>query len=97
LITIISSLLTIYTWVVVCVIVFFLFAIARFYQEKSGQNSYFAVFLVPIGLFAISTIIYAFSGAPAAGFFWGDVLRAAGGGILIVASYYLLNLMVGKK
>jgi hypothetical protein len=74
-----------------------LFAIARFYQEKSGQTSYYPVFLVPIGAFAVAAILYAMAGTQAIGLFWGDILRIIGGGVLAAASYYLLNLMVGKK
>jgi hypothetical protein len=87
----------IYAWIIICVHLFFLFAIARFYQEKSGQRSFYALFLVPIGLFAVSAIIYAFPEPTIVGNFWGDLTRFTGGVILGGAGYFLLRLMVGGR
>ena len=57
---IINSALTLYNWGVVAVLLIFQFLIARFYEKKSGQHSYYAVFFIPALLFLIAAARYAF-------------------------------------
>ena len=89
--------LTIYIWGTVCVTLYFLFAIARFYEEKSGRRSYYPLFLVPIGLFAIAAIKYSLLAPLISGDFWGDLLRFMGGVTLTGSGFFLLWLMIGGR
>jgi hypothetical protein len=73
-----------------------LFEIGRFYQEKSGRKSYYLLFLIPTGLFAIAAFIYAFWPSLIFGVFWADLFRFVGGLVLISVAYFLLKLMLGK-
>jgi hypothetical protein len=93
----VSSLLILYTWGVVCVLLFFLFSIARFYQRKSGRRSFYPSFLLPIGFFAIAAVRYAVPAPGIVGDLWGDVLRFAGAIILGGFGIFLLNLMIGGR
>ena len=76
---------------------FFLFAIARFYEEKSGRRSFYTLFLIPIGLFGIAAVKYAFSDQGIVGDIWGDSIRFLGGVILGAAGYFLFRLMIGGR
>jgi hypothetical protein len=97
LISLISGILTIYSWGVICTLLFFLFAIGRFYEEKSGQRSFYRLFLIPIGLFAVAAVEYVRLAPTIAGDFWGDLLRFVGGVILAGAGLFLLRLMIGGR
>ena len=81
----------------ICILVYFLFTIARFYEEKSGRRSFYSLFLIPIGLFAIAAIKYGFSQQNIVGDFWGDLIRFFGGVVLGGAGYFLLRLMIGGR
>ncbi len=94
---IISSALTIYNWGVVAVLLIFQFLIARFYEKKSGQRSYYIVFLIPALLFLVAAARYAFWTGDLAGDIWGDSLLFVGGGILAALSAFLFRLMMGGK
>jgi hypothetical protein len=93
----ITSFLTYYTWGAVCVLLFFLFAIAQFYERKSGHRSYYAAFLVSIALFAIAAVRYAPLAPNITGDLWGDILRFFGGLILGVFGLLLLKYMMGGR
>ena len=96
-INIASGILTIYIWGVVCILAYCLFAIARFYEQKAGQKSYYVVFLVPIVLFAGAAIRYLWIVPQIAGDPWGDIMRFTGGIALMSSGYFLLKLMMGKR
>jgi hypothetical protein len=74
-----------------------LFSIARFYEEKSGRRSFYAVFLVPMVLFAVAAIRYLWFMPDIVGDFWGDLMRFAGGITLVGIGYFLLKLMIGGR
>jgi hypothetical protein len=97
LISLISGILTIYNWGVVCTLLFFLFAIGRFYEEKSGHHSYYRLFLIPVGLFALAAIEYARLAPLISGDILGDLLRFVGGVVLGGAGFFLLRLMIGGR
>ena len=50
---IVDTILTIYVWIAAAAIIFFLFLIARFFQKKSEQRSYFQYYAIPAILFLI--------------------------------------------
>ena len=81
----------------VCILAYCLFAIARFYEQKAGQKSYYTVFLVPIALFAVAAIRYLWIVPQIAGDPWGDIMRFLGGVTLMGAGYFLLKLMMGGR
>jgi hypothetical protein len=97
LISLLSGILTIYNWGVVCTLLFFLFAIGRFYEEKSGNRSFYQLFLIPAGLFALAAIEYARLVPLISGDLWGDLLRFIGGVVLGGAGFFLLRLMIGGR
>ena len=95
--TVITSALTLYNWGVVAVLLIFQFLIARFYDKKSGQRTYYALFLVPALLFLVVAARYAFWVGDLAGDVWSDSLLFLGGGILVTLSAFLFRLMMGGE
>gem|GEM_PF-1051973 len=102
---ILSQILTIYSWIIASGLVFFLFAIARFFHRRRQQkntppNPY------PIHLWLIAAIvafltaagIYVFSGTFAVvGLPVADSLRIIGGAIVIFVGLSLMNNMLGGR
>jgi hypothetical protein len=95
--TVVSNVLAFYNWGVVAVLLIFQLLIARFYEKKSGQRSYYPFFLIPVLLFLIAAARYAFWVGDLAGDVWGDSLLFVGGGILATLSALLFRLMMGGK
>ena len=101
----ISSILILYSWIVVAVLIGFLFLIGRFYELKFGQKSHYQWLLLPLGLFVIAAIWDAFlantyTGDPLLDFVGDigpDLLFLLGGLILIALSYSLYRMMMGRK
>lgn len=92
-----TQILTIYNWGVVCVLLFFLFNIARFFEKRSGKKQLYPFFLIPIILFAISAIIYAFFVTLPNSNVIADTLRILASFILGFTGYSLLNTMMGGR
>ena len=94
--SLLGNILTLFTWGGVSVLLFFLFAIARFFERKSSRSSYYPLFLFPIVLFLGSAIRYVitddFVGDP-----WADLGRILGGVMVCGLGIYLLNLMTGGR
>jgi hypothetical protein len=95
--SLVSSVLTIYIWGGVCILLFFLFAIGRFYEQKSGRRSFYPSFFVPMALFAVAAIRYTFLAPAIIGDIWGDMLRFLGGVIVGGFGLFLLRLMIGGR
>jgi hypothetical protein len=95
--SLVNNILTIYTWGIVCILLFFLFSIARFYEKKSGRRSFYLSFLGPILLFGLAAIRYVFLMPAVVGDVWGDVMRFVGGLMLGGFGYFLLRLMTGGR
>ena len=93
----VNSILTVYTWGVVCILLYFLFAIARFYERKSGRRSFFLAFFAPMALFALAAIRYVFIAPAIVGDVWGDIMRLVGGITLGGFGFFLLRLMIGNR
>ena len=92
-----DTLLTIYVWIVAVVIIFFLFLIARFFQRKSGQRSYFELYVVPAVLFLMAGARYLFWGTSYVGDPIADCLLFFAGATTIGLSSYLFILMTGGR
>lgn len=95
--TFVNSILTIYTWGIVCILLFFLYAIARFYEKKSGRRSFYWTFFIPMTLFALAAVRYVWLAPAIAGDVWGDLLYFVGGVTLSGSGFFLLRLMVGGR
>ena len=91
-----SVILNVYIWVAVCVLLFFLFAIGRFYERKSGRRSFYQAFPIAAVIFSIATIRYIFFAPLIVGDLWGDIFRFVGGLIAGGFGLFLLKLMTGR-
>jgi hypothetical protein len=91
-----ASILTLYAWGGSSILLFFLFAIARFFERKSSRQSFYQLFLLPAVFFIGSALRYFlvgdFVGDPLA-----DLGRAIGGALVCALGYFLLQLMTGGR
>ena len=91
-----GSILALYTWGGISILLFFLFAIARFFERKSSRQSFYQLFLLPAVFFIGSALRYFlvgdFVGDPLA-----DLGRAIGGAMVCGLGYFLLQLMTGGR
>ncbi len=92
--TLLAKVLALYSWGGVSVLLFFLFAIARFFERKSSRKSFYPLFLLPVLLFLGSALRYFFVG-DFVGDLWGDLGRVIGGVLVCGLGYFLLTLMTG--
>jgi hypothetical protein len=88
--------LSLFTWGGVSVLLFFLFAIARFFERKSSRESFYSLFLFPIVFFMASAVRYIIVG-DFVGDLWGDVGRILGGLLVCGLGFWLLKLMTGGR
>jgi len=91
-----SVILNVYIWLAVCVLLFFLFAIGRFYERKSGQRSFYLAFPAAAVIFSVAAIRYIFFAPMIVGDLLGDMLRFVGGLIAGGFGLFLLKLMTGR-
>jgi len=89
--------LTVYAWIVAVVLVAFLALIARFYEVKSGERTYFRLFLVPALLFLTAGLRYAFASDGWVGDLSADLLLCVGGASAILLGQSLLRRMTGGR
>jgi len=89
--------MTLYSGILAAIVIGFLFFIARFFEEKAGQRTYYAVFVAPVCLFLLAAARYAFGNQDLVGDFWGDALLFGGGVSLVVLVNRLRRLMVGDR
>jgi len=100
---ILSSILTLYAWILGVAVVLFLFYIARFYEKKyaelyqdaSSNQTYYRFFWIPISLFLLAAVRYALFVTDLAGDLSGDVCFFVGGLVLIILGYRLQLKMTG--
>ena len=91
----VNIVLTIYSSIVIGVLIVFLWRIAYFYEHTSGQRVGHYLFVIPAVLLAAGVIWYlkhdgAFTGEPV-----GDLLLFSGGVLLCVLGAHLQGLMTG--
>jgi hypothetical protein len=102
---ILSSMLVLYSWIVVAILVLFLFLIGRFYEIKFRQRSYYQLLLLPLALFLVAAVWDAFlansrTGNPLLDFVGEpgpELLLLLGGAALIALCYSLYRTMMGGK
>ncbi len=97
LILIINSVLTLYNWIVVAILILFLFLIGRFYEIKFGQKSHYQLMLLPPVIFLVAAAFYAVAPEDIVGDSVPDYLFLVGGLILIWLCYSLYKTMMGGR
>lgn len=97
LILIINSVLTLYNWIVVAILILFLFLIGRFYEIKFGQKSHYTFMLLPPVFFLVAAVWYAVASDDIVGEPVPDILLLVGGLILTWLCYSLYKTMMGGR
>jgi hypothetical protein len=92
-----EAVLSIYTWVVVGVLIAFLWRIAYFYEKASGERLRHYLLVVPGLLLATAAIWYIIRGADFVGEPVGDALLFLGGLLLGLFGCRLQDLMTGER
>jgi len=88
--------LTIFSWFVLSSLLLILLLIARFYQNVSGERTYYWAFGLPMIMFGAASARYAFLDR-LGGDALGDGLSLAGGLLLAGICIYLYNLMTAGR
>jgi len=97
-VTSINLVLVTYSWVIIAILLFFFFLIARFYERKARQKSHYQLFLLPLVLFLLGILRYDFLFAGNfVGDLLGDTLFFVGGVATGILGYHLLDLMTGGR
>jgi len=94
---VIVRLLHIYSFVVLCILILFLFLIARFYEKKARERTRYWLFLIPLLFYLISGIRYFLSSWDITGDQIGDISMTIGGALLLYLGHSLLTLMMGRR
>lgn len=71
----------------------FLFMIARFFQQKSGNRTRYGLFLVSMGLTLAGDFLYCWQGSRVVGNMAADLLLLGGGCVLIGNGFLLYRAM----
>jgi hypothetical protein len=103
LMALLNKILTLYNWGVFCILLFFLFWIARFFEQRLSQKTdarksrHYPFFLIPMALFFTGAVIYVLSGQTIVGNQLADILRIIGGLIFTAVGFALLKTMMGGR
>ena len=93
----ISSVLTIYTWLGVGVLIFFLGRIAYFYEKTSGQSTGYYFLVLPTLVLMLGAGWYLVHNVDFTGEPTGDLLLLVGGGLLSFFGARLEKIMTGEQ
>ena len=93
----VKSILTIYAWIIVGVLLFFLWRIATFYERASGKRVGSRFLALPGLLMAAGAIWYGLHSIDFVGQPVGDLLLLGGGSLLFLFSTRLVRLMTGER
>jgi len=93
----VNDVLLLYTWVLTATLLVFFFLIARFYERKAGQRSYYQLFLLPALFYLLSGLRYVMAGGSPWDDLLGNMLLFLGGLTAIGLSYFLFKLMTGGR
>ncbi len=92
-----NQFLLLYVWFALAALISIMLLIARFYQNFSGEQTYFRLYLVPLVLFGVAAVRYA-SLNESYGDWLGDLASGVAGALLIWLSLHLYRLMTsGRK
>ncbi|HHS97086.1 MAG TPA: hypothetical protein ENK08_04190 [Chloroflexi bacterium] len=89
--------LDVLSWLGVGLLIFFLWRIARFYERSSNETAYSWLFLPPMLLLPAGAVFYLIEDPSFVQSMGGDVLLFIGGGLLLVASVLLHQVMMGER
>lgn len=89
--------LTIYSSVVIGILIVFLWRVAYFYEHTSGQRVGHRFFVLPALLLAAGVIWYLKYGGEFTGQPIGDLLLFSGGALLCILGSRLQELMTGER
>jgi hypothetical protein len=95
--SLVSRVLIIVGWVAATALVFCLYMIARFFQQKSEQRSHYQFYLAPLVLYLVAALYYALPGNDFAANPIADLLFFVAGISTMALSSYLFNLMTGGR
>ena len=84
------------SWLIFSFMLTIVMLIARFYEKKAGQRTFYQFYFIPILLFIGAGVIYLLRGASFVGDEYGDVLLTAAGLLTIALVGYLYSLMMGR-
>ncbi len=93
---IIKTVLAIYSWAIVGLLLVFLWRIAYFYERASGQQVRYYSFLLPVLLLAAGAIWYLVSSIEFIGSPIGDLFLFGGGVLICLFGFRLQELMTGR-
>jgi hypothetical protein len=85
------------TWIGIAILVFFLWKIARFYEQSSGETVHSWIFPIPMLLLSAGAFVYLYQDTAFVGVPVGDLLLLGGGVTLLLASYLLQQAMVEER
>ncbi len=86
------TIITIYSWIIASFIMLFIAAIARFYQKKFGEKTFYYLYFVPIlVIFTAIVNIYLYDTSTA------ELVDFIGIFISFIATLYLYNIMIGVR
>jgi predicted membrane protein len=86
------QIIEIYAWIVMCIIMIFMAAIANFYQKKFGVKTFYYFYIVPIIVLFAAAIQFNYHNT-----FLSELIEFLGSVTSFLASYYLFRIMVGVK
>jgi hypothetical protein len=92
-----KTVLAAYAWIVVGVLFFFLWRVARFYERASGQQVGHRSLALSGALLAAGVIWYLVHDADFVGYPMGDLLLFIGGVLLLLFGNRLQKLMTGER
>lgn len=93
----IEFVLTIYSWVIVGILVVFLWRVAFFYEKTSGQRVGYRVLIFPALLLTAGVVWYLVYDVEFAGESTADLLLFGGGVLLGLFGIHLQQLMTGER
>ncbi|HDN79517.1 MAG: hypothetical protein DRI61_01515 [Chloroflexi bacterium] len=93
----VKALLHLASLLIFCFILGMVMLIARFYEKKAGERTFYQLYLLPIILFILAGVLYLQRGGSFVGDVAGDLVLALAGAITVALVSYLFNLMMGRR
>jgi hypothetical protein len=85
------------SWLGITIMAFFLWRIARFYEQSSGEPAHSWLFVFPTLLLPLGALCYLITDTCFVGVPIGDILLFLGGITLLLAAALLQQVMMGEK
>lgn len=95
---VLESVLALYTWAMMLVLLVAMLMIARFFEIKSGERTHYQLFVAPVVFFLVAGIRYAFfSNVNWVGDIANNILFLCGGVVALIVGNRLLKSMTGDR